>query len=102
MLKSALFYANFEGIHRRIELSLGRRTSMIVDATISYENSTKWDVTSVLNTWLTSLRSPDLKNFIILGEGGKLNILQDLINQWQKNANPLKKREAKSKIRPKY
>merc|ERR1711976_494937 len=59
MLRTALFYANFEDIHRRIEQILGRKTSIIVNATIetkhdkSSVDGTEWDVTYMLNTWLT-------------------------------------------------
>lgn len=107
LCKSALFYSNFEDIHRRIEQILGRKTSMIVNATIESKDSEKsinaveWDVTYLLNTWLTCLRSPDLKNFIILGENGNLNILKSVIEQWEKEANPIGRKKAKSNYSPK-
>ena len=40
------------------------------------------DITHLLNTWLTALRTPDLKNFLILGEMGQLEILRDLLFIW--------------------
>lgn len=105
MLKTALFYSNFEDIHRKIEQLLGRRTSHIIEATITsynsgekqqgsdpssqnYQNLDKYDLTFLLNTWMTSLRTPDLKNFLVLGAKGQLTILKDLINLWEKHADP--------------
>lgn len=107
MLKTALFYSNFEDIHRRIGQILERKTSMIVNATIESRdgetsgNADEWDVTYMLNTWLTALRSPDLKNFIILGENGHMNILKAVIEQWEKNSNPITRRQRKSNYSPK-
>jgi hypothetical protein len=93
MFNVALFYSNFEDIHRRIESTLGRRTSLIHSAKIFSQGSTiEYDITYMMNTWLTSLRAPDLKNYLILGKDGSLDLLKQIISKWEEFANPIQQK----------